>query len=194
MENNFMDLIRCFVAIEIPDYLKSKIDQYTNSLKQVAPKIKWIKARNLHITLKFLGEIPHTMVQQVQNELFGITKIVQSFEMSIQGAGFFPNQYKPRVIWLGIQNDENHSIFKLHEWVDKKLEPLGFVREKRRFSPHLTLGRIKFPGNYSELADFINQNEFQPSVFKINEVVLMKSVLKPTGAEYSKIISYSFEA
>jgi len=188
-----MDLIRCFVAIEIPDDLKSKIDQYIYSLKQIAPKIKWIKARNLHITLKFLGEIPQNLVQQVQNELLGITKIVNPFNMSIQDSGFFPNQNKPRVVWLGMQNNGNNSIFKIHEWIDNRLEPLGFDKEKRRFSPHLTLGRIKFPGNYSELAEYISQNEFQSFDFKVNEVVLMKSVLKPSGAEYLKIKSYPFE-
>jgi len=188
-----MDLIRCFVAIEIPDDLKIRIDDYIFSLKQISPKIKWIKAKNLHITLKFLGEIPEKTLIQLQNKLSTVSEVTEPFEMSVQGAGFFPNKNKPRVVWLGLQNDNNNSIFKLHEWIDKKIESLGFEREKRRFSPHLTLGRIKFPDNHSELAEYINQNEFQSSVFKVNEVVLIKSVLRPTGAEYSQIKNYPFE-
>ena len=188
-----MDLIRCFVAIEIPDELKSKIDDYVFSLKQFAPKIKWIKAKSLHITLKFLSEIPQNLLQQVQNELSTVSNIVNPFEMSIRGAGFFPNQNKPRIVWLGLQNDNNNSIFKLHEWIDIKLEPLGFEREKRRFSPHLTMGRIKFQDNYHDLSEYINQNEFHSSAFNVSQIVLMKSVLRPAGAEYSQIKTYLLE-
>jgi RNA 2',3'-cyclic 3'-phosphodiesterase len=188
-----MDLIRCFVAIEIPDELKSKIDDYIFSLKQFAPKIKWIKANNLHITLKFLREVPQNLLQKVQSELSAVSNIVNPFTMSIRGAGFFPNQNKPRVVRLGLQNDKKNSIFKLHEWIDKKLDPLGFEREKRRFSPHLTLGRIKFPDNYHDLSEYINQNEFRSSSFNVSQIVLIKSVLRPTGAEYSQIKTYPFE-
>lgn len=187
-----MDLIRCFVAVELPYELRLKIDDYIISLKKIAPKIKWIKAKNLHITLKFLGEIPQSSLQKVQNEMSAVTNVVNPFEMSIQGAGFFPVQNKPRVVWLGLGN-ENNSIFKLHEWIDKKLEPLGFEREKRRFSPHLTLGRIKFSDNFRHLSEYIHQNEFASSKFIVNQILLMKSELKPTGAEYSQIINYSLE-
>jgi len=188
-----MELIRSFVAIELPNDIKSKIDDYIFELKQIAPKIKWIKAKNLHITLKFLGEIPQDLLNKVQNELLSISKVVSPFDLYVSDAGFFPNPFKPRVVWLGLQNESNNSIFKLHEWIDKKLEPLGFEREKRRFSPHLTLGRIKLAGNYQELTEYINQNEFHSSNFNISQVVLMKSVLKPAGAEYSRIKSYPFE-
>ena len=89
-----MDLIRCFLAIEIPEDLKSKIDDYIFELKKISPKVKWIKALNLHITLKFLGEIHKELLQQVQNELSDISNIVTQFEMSIRRAGFFPNPKK----------------------------------------------------------------------------------------------------
>ena len=188
-----MELTRCFVAIEISNDLKIKIDDFILSLKQFAPKIKWVKANSLHITLKFLGEISQDLLTQVQNELFAVSNVVNPFEMSISGAGFFPNQNKPRVVWLGLVNENNNSIFKLHEWIDKRLESLGFEREKRRFSPHLTLGRIKFPDNFHDLSEYINQNKFHSSRFNVTQVVLMKSVLNPIGAEYSQIKSYPFE-
>lgn len=188
-----MDLIRCFVAVEIPGNLKQKIDQYIISLKQISPKIKWVKAKNLHITLKFLGEIQVDLLNKVKHELSGISKIVKPFQMSLHGSGFFPNQNNPRIVWLGLQSDNDNLIFKLHEWIDKKLETLGFNREKRRFSPHLTTGRIKIQDNIPELANYINQNKFQSSAFNVDQIVLMKSELKPSGAEYSKLETYSFE-
>ena len=188
-----MELIRCFVAIEIPEELKNKIDDYISSLKQIAPEIKWIKAKNLHITLKFLGEIQQELLFQVQDELSAIPKVVNPFKISISEVGFFPNQFKPRVVWLGLHNDNNNSIFKLHEWIDKKLESLGFEREKRRFSPHLTLGRIKLASNYQQLVEYINQHKFQSYSFNIPEVVIMKSMLKPTGAVYSQLKTFSLE-
>ena len=188
-----MDLIRCFVAIEIQNELKTKIDDYILTLKQIAPKIKWINAKNLHLTLKFLGEIPQELLSQVQSELSAVSNVVNPFEMSVSSAGFFPNQLKPRVVWLGLQNDSNNSIFKLHEWIDERLEPLGFEREKRRFSPHLTLGRIKVPGDYQDLSEYINQNKFHSTRINVSRVVLMKSVLKPMGPKYTQIKSYLFE-
>ena len=188
-----MDLIRCFIAIEIPDELKARIEKYISSLKQISPKIKWIKSTNLHITLKFLGEIQQDLLKQVQNELHDVTKIVNPFSMSVKNTGFFPNQFKPKVVWLGLQNDTKNSVFKLHEWIDNKLEPIGFKREKRRFSPHLTIGRIKFPDNIQELTKYINQYEFESCQFNVDQVVLMKSELKPFGAIYSKIKIYNFE-
>ncbi|MCK5033495.1 MAG: RNA 2',3'-cyclic phosphodiesterase [Calditrichia bacterium] len=188
-----MELSRCFVAIEISDELKTIIDNYIISLKQIAPEIKWIKAKNLHLTIKFLGEIPPDLLLKVQEELSGISNVVNPFKMSISDVGFFPNQFKPRVVWLGLQNDKNNSIFKLHEWIEEKLEPLGFEREKRRFSPHLTLGRIKFTGKYQDLTEYINQHKFQSYNFKILEVVLMRSLLKQSGAVYSQLKTYSLE-
>ena len=185
-----MDKIRCFIATELPLELKLKIDTYIDSLRNISPQIKWIKAKNLHITLKFLGEIPYELIEKIHNELSDVSTIVNPFEMSVRGTGFFPNQNKPRVIWLGLQNDSKNSIFKLHEWIDKKLQALGFEREKRRFSPHLTLGRIKFPDNIQKLSEFINKNEFKSEFFKVDQIILMRSELKPTGAEYSQIKNY----
>ena len=188
-----MQLNRCFVAVEIPDELKILIDEYISSLKKISPDIKWIKAKNLHVTIKFLGEIPQGLLSKVQSELSGISNVVKPFEMSVGDAGFFPNQFKPRVIWLGMQNDNNNSLFKLHKWIDEKLEPLGFEREKRRFSPHLTLGRIKLPANHQSLTEYINQHKFQIYKINVSDVVLMKSILKPGGVEYSKIKDYSLK-
>ena len=188
-----MEVIRCFVATEIPNELKTKIEEYILSLRKISHDIKWIRAKNLHITLKFLGEIPQELLLKVQSELSGISNIVKPFKLSIGDVGFFPNQYKPRVIWLGRQNDVNNSLFKIHEWIDENLEPLGFEREKRRFSPHLTLGRIKSPGDYKHLKEYFNKYKFQTYNFKISDVVLMKSVLKPSGAEYSKLKVYSLK-
>jgi 2'-5' RNA ligase len=188
-----MEKIRCFIAIEIPDELKAKIEDYIQELKPIAPKIKWINAKNLHITLKFLGELNQGLLLKVQNELSGISSVVNPFEMYINGAGFFPNHFKPRVVWLGLQNNEDNSINKLHEWMDQKLEALGFKTEKRRFSPHLTLGRIKQVSNYQELNEYINLHKFHSSVFNITRIVLMKSVLRSTGAEYSQLTSYKLK-
>jgi RNA 2',3'-cyclic 3'-phosphodiesterase len=188
-----VELIRCFVAVEIPDELKILIDEYISSLRKISPDIKWIKANNLHITLKFLGEIPKDLLSKIQKELLGISNVVKPFAMSIGDAGFFPNQFKPRVIWLGMQNDNNNSLFKIHKWIDEKLENLGFEKEKRRFSPHLTLGRIKVAGNFKLLTEYINHYKFHKYKFNVSDVILMKSLLKPSGAEYSKINVYSLK-
>ena len=188
MNNN---LIRCFIAISLPTNILDEIGSYLRQLKKIAPTVRWAKVAGIHLTLKFLAEQPEPIVKSIEKELIGIGGVSQPFQLTVAGAGCFPNQKRPRVFWLGLEHDQNNSLFRLHDWIDTHLEPLGFEREKRRFSPHLTLGRVKSPSEYQDIFDFFTQNPFPVMKFNVYEVVLMHSELRPEGAKYTPIHRYS---
>lgn len=185
-----VEKIRCFVAVEIPDGIKMDIDEYIFGLKKIMPEAKWVKAKNMHITLKFLGEIEPSFCSQIKELLKGISEISSPFELKISGSGVFPNLRRPRVFWLGLQQDENRPLFRIYTWIDEKLETLGVDRENRKFSPHLTLCRIKTHPDCSRLLDHVKRNEFKDKKFKVSEIVLMQSQLKPSGAVYTPLQYY----
>jgi 2'-5' RNA ligase len=186
------NMIRCFIAISLSDEILDELDSYLQQLKKISPGVRWVKPAAIHITLKFLGEQPAQLVGSVERELTGISDVCSPFALSVVGTGCFPNRNRPRVFWLGLEHDAQNSLFKLHEWIDKRLEPLGFTREKRRFSPHLTIGRAKEQSRYPEVFEYFTEHPFPELKFDVNEVVFMRSELRPEGAKYTPIQKYQF--
>jgi len=184
------DLIRCFIAVEISRPVLVEIEEYINQLRPLASNIRWTKTSGMHVTLKFLGEIPESQVESVKDRLAPIRLPHQAFNLTAQGSGFFPSRNNPRIIWIGLDQDEERSLFRIHQWVDDVMEPLNFQREKRRFSPHITVGRVKNPGNFTKLISYLEANPFPATTFSVDSVNLMRSRLKPEGAEYSVLESY----
>jgi 2'-5' RNA ligase len=184
------DLIRCFIAAELPADLLNEIGTYTGRLSGQTSGIRWVKPEGIHITLKFLGEITVSKVSAVKAQLGGIGGVADPFDLRISGSGCFPNRRQPRVIWLGLEHDPAHSLFKLHSWMDEQLEDLGFSREKRRFSPHLTLGRIKNLENPESLYAYLDQNPFPEKSFAVGEIFFKQSLLKPSGAVYKTLAGF----
>jgi RNA 2',3'-cyclic 3'-phosphodiesterase len=187
MSNN---LIRCFIAVSLPQEILDQIGLYLQELKNISPRVRWVKPTAIHITLKFLAEQSQEMVKIVEKELTSLGEVCPPFELSVAGTGCFPNRNRPRVFWLGLEHDAKNSLFNLHEWIDQHLEPLGFEREKRRFSPHLTLGRVKEPSDHQNIFDHFARNPFPVSKFTVKEVVFMQSELRPKGAKYTPIGKY----
>jgi 2'-5' RNA ligase len=185
-------LIRCFVAVKVPATVLSAIEQYIQALKQIEPDIHWVRANSIHITLKFLGEIKPELVRQVEEILEPLAHLYKSFSIKVKGTGCFPNKSKPRVFWLGLEQDSGNSLTEIHAWIDDNLKPLGFSVEERDFSAHLTLGRVKKPQNFTDLFSYLEKTPFTEQVFEVDKIVLMRSELKPSGAEYSEIKSYNW--
>jgi len=184
------DIIRCFIAAEIPADLLNEIDAYTVQLARRTSGIRWVKPGGIHITLKFLGEISASKAAAVTEQMGGIGGVADPFDLRIRGSGCFPNRRQPRVIWLGLEHDPAHSLFKLHDWMDERLATLGFSREKRRFSPHLTLGRVKNPENPESLFSYLDQNPFPELSFSVGKIFFKQSLLKPSGAVYRTIAGF----
>jgi 2'-5' RNA ligase len=184
--------IRCFIAIHLPHDILIRISNYIKDLKKQSDDVRWVRADNIHLTLKFLGEIDSTKVKLVKECLYLLSDEFSSFSLSISGSGCFPGKKHPRVFWLGMEQGKENPLFGVHNWIEKQLSDLDFEKEKRRFSPHLTLGRFRArqPANFSDLFTFLENNPFNPVNFEVKEIFFMQSILEPTGAEYKTIEKY----
>lgn len=180
--------MRTFIAIELDDVIKGRLNELIVKLKSHQCQIRWTKIQAMHLTLKFLGEIPEAQTSLIREAMTAAVQDYKPFLLRIKGTGTFPIHSKhPRIIWADIQRHD--TLQSLHKTLDKKLEKLGFQREKRKFHPHLTLGRVKSSqGITSLLSDLEQHSQYDFGEMQTNSIILYKSTLKPTGAEYTKLI------
>ena len=184
--------MRLFVAIEIPDDIRSALALFLKELRGFAPLAKWVRAENLHVTLKFLGETAPARVAAIDNTLRSI-RSEQPVTLEFRGLGFFPTEKRPRVIWAGMEASRNLKV--LAEDIDQKLHQLGFPLEDRPFTPHLTLARFNPAGLPPKLGSIVPEHSSRSfGSFTVREFRLIESKLKPTGAEYTTLQSFPFLA
>ncbi len=177
--------MRTFVAIDLDPEIKKKITLFIEKLDRFHPNIKWIKSQGMHLTLKFIGEIPENKAADIQVTLNDIASWHAGFPLKVVGTGIFPEGSRlPRVLWVGIEN--RSELIAVQKDLESKLEKLSIPREKRMFHPHLTLGRVKSAQNIApvleELSDHTNTRF---GSMEVKKITFFKSVLKPSGAEYS---------
>ena len=147
--------------------------------------IRWVKPANIHLTLRFIGNMPVDKVAELSQEMDLKTSKLQPFMLRLGKLGCFPNQRRPRIIWIGLEGDTN-QLMKLHQMVESAVENLGWKREKRRFHPHLTIGRVKESRLIARSNIPYNQELLNRS-FLVDSVYLVRSVLEPMGAVYSHL-------
>lgn len=178
-------LMRSFIAINIPEWLKDKLGEIQERLRGVPGEISWARKPSFHLTLKFLSNILPGQIQAITEVIRTATYGIPPFPLRITGLGIFPHINRPRVVWIGI-DDSTGNLKNLQYNLENGLEKLGFEREEREFSPHLTLGRVKLLKNKVPLIKLIETYKLEGDwVFQAENVSLMKSELKPTGAIYS---------
>jgi RNA 2',3'-cyclic 3'-phosphodiesterase len=184
--------VRLFIAIEISDEIRRRLESFLTEMRAVAPQVKWVRAANLHVTLKFLGNTDPAKVAQIAGAVQSI-RSSQAVTLEFRGLGFFPNEKRPRVFWAGMTSSAN--LPGLAADIDRAVHPFGFPLEDRPFTPHLTLARFDPPGVPSKLGAVWKQH-FSDNFGSLNtrEFHLIESKLKPTGAEYTTIQSFSFVA
>src|ERR1700676_5047042 len=127
--------MRLFVALDIPDAVREAIGALVAKLWRTFPHGRWVRMEGVHVTLKFVGEVPPDKIDRI-NAALTTVRLRNPIEMTFRGAGFFPDERRPRVFWAGIV--AGAELGALASFVDQALEPLGIAREKRAFSPHLT--------------------------------------------------------
>jgi 2'-5' RNA ligase len=182
--------LRLFVAIEIPDEIRNTLAAFVKELRGVAPQAKWVRTENLHVTLKFLGHTDPAKVGAIENVL-GSIRSGQAVTLEFKGLGYFPTEKRPRVFWAGMESSAN--LKTLAADVDHGLHKLGFPREERPFTPHLTLARFEPPGLPLKLGAAVAQNISRSfGSLMTREFHLIESKLKPTGAEYTDLRSFPF--
>jgi 2'-5' RNA ligase len=163
-----------------------------NRLKNLGANIKWVKPGNIHITLKFLGDVSENNISPICDALIDVVKDQKPFDLVLKDTGVFPHPGKPRVLWVGIGSG-SESLRTLAKKIEDRLHNLGFSKEKRPYSPHLTIGRVRSPKNSKETVDKLLSISVRNDVFRINKIVLMKSDLHPTGAVYTALNSFNLE-
>ncbi len=179
-------MVRSFICVEITDKeIISVLNNYIKELKMVKG-VRTVKSTQLHLTLKFLGEISEKQLFSVQNAIKDIK--FPSFEMTLEKFGVFPNINRIRVVWVGI-SDGNEKLKELAHLIEESLKPLGLSEDKRPFSPHLTLARVKYLKSEEKkaLMQTIEKAERIGTQF-IDKFILKKSTLTPTGAIYDNLL------
>jgi 2'-5' RNA ligase len=179
--------LRAFVAIELPDGLRSALAALRGRLALPPASIRWVPADNLHLTLKFLGDLPVDNVDAVAAELARVGRRHPPLRLQAGGLGVFPGARKPRVLWAGV-GGQKKALQILQQDIESALEPLGWKREKRPFRGHLTLARFKKAVGARQLGRVLaDGGGFGPTAFGVTRVHLMRSTLHPTGAVYSRL-------
>jgi RNA 2',3'-cyclic 3'-phosphodiesterase len=184
--------IRAFIAIEAPDAIKDFLTSVSEKLSGFRENIGWVKPHAMHLTLKFLGQVGTDMIPRIELEAGPVFAEQRSFQIGAHGVGAFPNLFRPRVIRAGCVDKEN-QLGPLVARLEHALEPLGFEREKRPFSPHFTLGRVRSQVRSKELFDAIKEREdlAGPS-FVASRATLFQSKLQRSGAEYISLARFDF--
>jgi len=147
--------------------------------------VNWVKPENIHLTLKFLGEVDEDRIPSIKGVVREGLQGERSLFLSLDGLGVFPNPRAPRVIWVGIEG-EGERLKRLQEKLESAMEEEGFPREARSFSPHVTLGRVRSRGGALGLMDLIHGlGRVQLGSYSARSIELMRSQLQPAGAIYS---------
>jgi 2'-5' RNA ligase len=180
--------IRTFLAIELPEKITYTISKVQEEIKSYGLKIRWVRPENIHLTLKFLGDIKTADTEKVARAVSESVTGHPPISLAVKGIGVFPGIKKPRVLWLGISKQVD-LLTALQKTLDDKLEAMGFPKEKRPFRGHLTLGRIKSIIDPKTLHDVLKEfTMFESEHFFADRIILYKSDLKPKGAVYTKLI------
>lgn len=192
--------MRLFVALDLEETIRERIQHFIEQMRALAPGVRWVGTESLHITLKFIGEQPDAKVKEIETALAKITGA--RFSLSVRGCGFFPAAKAARIFWAGIE--ARPELTQLSSDVERAVEPLGIPREKRNFSPHLTLARMSggsgAPGRqrgdkpnraFAQVQEHLNQAsvpEFGTMVAQ--EFFLYRSQLSSQGSKYSKLARF----
>ncbi len=181
-----MDTFRTFIAIELPPEARAPVLEHIAQMRRGLPDVRasWSRESNLHLTLKFLGNVPVNFVTKVSGAVAAATKDVTSFEMTISGNGSFPARGRPSVLWLGTQAA---SLQALHDSIDCELAAAGFPRESRAFHPHLTIARLRVSEGATRLAELHRSLPFTPVTFTVSEIAVFKSELLSHGSKHTAI-------
>ena len=183
-----MSQIRAFLAVDLDDDLKPKINKVIREFKGIDAHIKYVDLQNLHFTLKFFGDIDTEGIDLIASKVEKVINDFDSFEIKIKGCGAFPNKNRIKVIWVGL--DEDEILKDLHDRLDKEFNTIGFDLDKK-FSSHLTIGRMKSAKGKDKVKKTIEEYEnIDMGTMEVNTITLKKSTLTPSGPIYEDLIEF----
>ena len=179
--------LRVFLALDLDQPVKTQLIRLQGRLAKVGPDVRWVRSEHIHLTMKFLGDLPDNTAADVCRLCQNVSADFEPFEFEVAGAGCFANYGRPRVLWVGVV-DPSGSVRRLHERIERTLAPLGLRRELRAFKPHVTLGRVRSGQNAQELRDQVKKNEkFEAGIAQAKEITIYSSQLSPDGPLHTVI-------
>jgi 2'-5' RNA ligase len=187
-----MSLLRAFIAVEIPSGIRERIAESTAGLrKDIGPLVRWVPVQNMHLTLKFLGDVSTSNMDMLSQILRAETELFDCFHVQVGGLGSFPSVKRPRVIYVGIQAPA--ALLALQRCIEAASRHLGYESEERGFSPHLTVGRVRqgvTPAEQQTLRRALEETQIGAlGTARVDSVHLYKSDLKPSGSVYTRLYS-----
>jgi len=183
--------MRAFIAIELPKEIKNHLLSIQEKLKTAEADIKWVEPQNIHLTLKFLGEIDEKKLKSIAQIIEGVCAQNKPFCLRISKPGAFPRMTSPRVIWVGTDEGQNQTA-EIAGILEEEIAKIGIPREDKRFSSHITIGRTRSAKNLSKLAKILLQLQANPEAgenleFRVTKITLFKSTLTPQGPVYEAL-------
>lgn len=178
------DAIRTFICIEIPEAVKERIADLQGELKKLDAQVSWVKPANIHLTVKFLGPVAPSRIVTIRQVVERVANSCHPFEVEVAQTGCFPSPRNPKVLWVGLSQVPN-QLQQLQQTIEEQLATAGFPREAKRFSPHLTIGRVRSPRGASAVAEKLIASVFGAQTFSATEVIVMRSDLSPSGSVYT---------
>jgi 2'-5' RNA ligase len=191
------ELIRCFLAVEIPDAMSRAAGELTDRLRKGAQFTKahpsWVKPQNMHFTVVFLGQRSPNQVERVKRLMSDIPQSIAPFAVEVGGLGVFPNPRNPKVLWVGVRKGGD-AFGRLYDTAVKRLERIRYQPEKRPYHPHLTLARFRATRGVSEFMDVVEGHKGADlGAYTATGLTFFQSQLHPAGAIYTPLAHWPFQ-
>jgi 2'-5' RNA ligase len=193
-----MDMYRIFIAVPLPKSLLKRLGDVQYRLEGKVPhrSVRWVRAEGIHLTLKFLGDTPRDKIPTIREALTVVARNAPACDLTVGGLGCFPNSRRPRVLWVGVQ-EPTGRLRALCKAVEEVMISVGYKPERHGFSPHLTLGRVRRQssrGDLKEIGEAVTGTTVDRlAAFTADRFELIRSVLKPTGAEYTTLATFRLQ-
>ena len=188
--------MRTFIAVELPKEIRNHLSKIQEQLKSTGARVKWVEPKNIHLTLKFLGEINSQKLEKIIKILDDCVADKQSFPVSITSIGAFPKLNYPKVIWAGIDTGDK-EIKEIVKLLDEKIQKIGIPKEERSFSSHITIGRVRTFENKDKLLEELiklgTNKELTGFEFSLSKITLFKSTLTSSGPIYEALKEANFK-
>ena len=182
-------MLRLFIALPVEPTVKQFLTETITRLRDIGGNVKWVDPKNVHLTVKFLGDTDEKLVKQIAEKMDKIASRNQPIDCTLDRLGAFPNLRRPRVFWAGMTSAEGvmETLKHMAGAVDLAVSKLGFERESRPFKSHLTLGRVRIATGLETLTDYVETTQIEPCPVHLDRLVLFKSTLTPKGPIYYRL-------
>jgi 2'-5' RNA ligase len=187
---------RLFIAIELPARIRHPISEQITRLREACPDVRasWTRAENLHLTLKFFGDVAVNRVDTLSQALIRAVTRTTEFDLVIEGCGVFPPRGKPNVLWIGISPETGPACLRLYQAIEDDCAKAGFKRDERKFHPHLTIARLRHPAGARDLANLHQATQFEPIALQVTSACLIRSELSSSGSRYTIIARHELNS